>query len=113
MARARWQAAARRNGSASGSASNTRSRRWRVRRGRAAHDLQSRGFGPFRYSRLPFLGKLITSYAWVTEPYTAELERLRMEASFSAFVERRLRTMTPGELREYERLMRIPKAPTQ
>ena len=53
------------------------------------------------------------SYAWVTEPYAAELERLRSEAWFSAFVQRRLQTMTPAELREYERLMRIPKAPTQ
>ena len=53
------------------------------------------------------------SYAWVTEPYAAELERLRSETRFSAFVERRLKTMTPAGLREYERLMRMPKAPTK
>jgi hypothetical protein len=52
-------------------------------------------------------------YAWVMEPYAAELKWLRSEASFSAFVQRRLQTMTPAELREYERLMRIPKATTQ
>lgn len=45
-------------------------------------------------------------------PYAAELERLRTKAWFSAVVER-LKTRTPAELREYEPLMRIPKAPTK
>lgn len=44
-------------------------------------------------------------YAWMTEPHAAELERLRRQASFSAFVERRLEHMTPADLREFERLM--------
>jgi hypothetical protein len=53
------------------------------------------------------------SYTWVTEPDAAELEQLRTEAWFSASVQRRLHTMTPAELSEYERLMRIPKALTK
>jgi acyl-coenzyme A synthetase/AMP-(fatty) acid ligase len=44
-------------------------------------------------------------YAWMTEPHAAELERLRRQASFSAFVERRLEKMTPADLRDFERLM--------
>ena len=44
-------------------------------------------------------------YAWMTEPHAAELERLRRQASFSAFVERQLEHMTPADLRAFERLM--------
>jgi hypothetical protein len=50
-------------------------------------------------------------YAWMTEPHAAELERLRRQASFSAFVERRLEHMTPADVltgppsSEFERLM--------
>jgi succinate dehydrogenase flavin-adding protein (antitoxin of CptAB toxin-antitoxin module) len=41
----------------------------------------------------------------MTEPPAAELERLRRQASLSAFVERRLEHMTPADVREFERLM--------
>jgi hypothetical protein len=44
-------------------------------------------------------------YAWMIEPHAAELERLRRQASFSAFVERRLEHMTPADVRTFERLM--------
>jgi hypothetical protein len=44
-------------------------------------------------------------YAWMTEPHAAELERLRRQTSFSAFVERRLEHMTPADVQEFERLM--------
>jgi hypothetical protein len=44
-------------------------------------------------------------YAWMTQPHAAELERLRREASFSAFVERRLENLTPADVRAFERLM--------
>jgi hypothetical protein len=44
-------------------------------------------------------------YAWMTEPHATELEWLRWQASFSAFVERRLEHMTPADVREFERLM--------
>jgi hypothetical protein len=41
----------------------------------------------------------------MTEPHAAELERLRRQASFSAFVERGLERMTPADVRAFERLM--------
>jgi hypothetical protein len=52
-------------------------------------------------------------YAWMTEPHAAELERLRWQASFSTFVERRLEGMTQAEFREFERLMGFAKKPTR
>jgi hypothetical protein len=50
-------------------------------------------------------------YAWMTEPHAAELERLRRQASFSAFIERRLERMTPADVRAFERLMGFGQDP--
>jgi hypothetical protein len=52
-------------------------------------------------------------YAWMTEPHAAELERLRRQASFSAFIERRLEHMTPADVRAFERLMGFDQEPAR
>lgn len=45
-------------------------------------------------------------YAWVTQPYAAELASLRSRIGFADSVEQRILTMTPAERRRFDALMR-------
>lgn len=45
-------------------------------------------------------------YAWVAEPYAAELSVLRSRVAFGNFVEHRMLTMTTAERRRFDALMK-------
>ncbi len=51
-------------------------------------------------------------YAAVTRPWAAEIAALRERMAFAEFVERRVVTMTPGERRQFDTLMKWD-APTK
>jgi hypothetical protein len=46
-----------------------------------------------------------TGYAWIAQPYAAELDALRPRAEFGLLVEQRINTMTPAERRQLDGLM--------
>ena len=46
-------------------------------------------------------------YAWVSQPYAAEIAVLRSRAELADRIERRLLTMTPADRQQFERLMRL------
>jgi hypothetical protein len=46
------------------------------------------------------------SYAWAAKPYAAEIAALRSRVGFADFVEHRVLTMTPGERRQFDSLMK-------
>ena len=52
-------------------------------------------------------------YGWVTEPYAAELAKLRSQFEFADFIEHRIITMTPAERRQLDALMRWDTPPTR
>jgi hypothetical protein len=68
--------------------------------------------GVWRRWALAFVFALASSaaagagYAAVARPWMAELTSLRTRIDFAEFVERRLVTMTPGERRQFDSLMR-------
>jgi hypothetical protein len=47
-------------------------------------------------------------YAWITQPYAAEIRDLRMRLDFAEYVERRVVEMTPIQRRQFDTLMRWP-----
>jgi hypothetical protein len=47
-----------------------------------------------------------TGYAWIAKPYAIELETLRTRAELGLLVEQRMNTMTPGERRQLDALMK-------
>jgi len=52
-------------------------------------------------------------YAWITQPYVAEIATLRPRADFAERIERRLLTMTPADRRQFERLMQLSTQPNR
>ena len=50
-------------------------------------------------------------YAWETQPYAAELEKLRTHADVADLIGRRLQEMTPEERLEFNRLMKLTEKP--
>jgi hypothetical protein len=50
-------------------------------------------------------------YAWITQPYAAEIVTLRQRAEFAERIEHRLLTMTPADRRQFERLMQLTTRP--
>jgi hypothetical protein len=48
-------------------------------------------------------------YAWWTKPYAAQLAAVRSRVEFADFVEHRVLTMSPGERRQFEILMRLKR----
>jgi hypothetical protein len=47
-------------------------------------------------------------YAWVTQPYAAELAALRDRADVSAIIAQRMATMTAAERQRFDALMKWP-----
>jgi hypothetical protein len=47
-------------------------------------------------------------YAWITEPYAAEINDLKARMDFAEYVERRIVAMTPAQRRQFDALMRVP-----
>jgi hypothetical protein len=47
-------------------------------------------------------------YGWASRPYQAELVSLRSRVEFLDFVAQRVITMTPGERRQFDALMKAP-----
>ena len=47
-----------------------------------------------------------TGYAWIAKPYAIELDTLRTRAELGLLVEQRMNTMTPGERRQLDALMK-------
>ena len=50
-------------------------------------------------------------YAWATQPCAAELEKLRTHSDVADLIGRRLQEMTPEELGEFNRLMKLTEKP--
>ena len=50
-------------------------------------------------------------YAWETQPYAAELEKLRTHTDVADLIGRRLQEMTPEERLEFNRLMKLTEKP--
>lgn len=48
-----------------------------------------------------------TAYARITRPYEVEIASLRSRLDFTARVEHRIITMTPGERRQFDALMKL------
>jgi hypothetical protein len=46
-------------------------------------------------------------YAWITEPWAAELQQLRSRAALSDLIQIRLENMTADERRQFDSLMRL------
>lgn len=50
-------------------------------------------------------------YAWISQPYAAELAALRSRVEFADFVKQRVLTMTTAERRQFDVLMKGKTAP--
>jgi hypothetical protein len=50
-------------------------------------------------------------YAWITQPYAAEINELKARMDFAAHIERRLVEMTPAQRRQFDALMRYSPTP--
>jgi hypothetical protein len=47
-------------------------------------------------------------YAWITQPYAAEINDLKSRWEFAEYVERRVVMMTPAQRRQFDSLMQWP-----
>jgi hypothetical protein len=50
-------------------------------------------------------------YAWATKPYAVELATLRSRAEFAALIEHRIAAMSSAERQQFEKLLRLNRAP--
>jgi hypothetical protein len=86
-------------------------RRWREREARAFWwPLVWRGVATCAFA-LASTALAGAGYAWVTQPYAAEIATLQSRAEFADRIERRLLTMTPADRRQFERLMQLAPQP--